>query len=172
MLSTQWFLTMQSMADAALEAVRSGEISIKPKRFEKDWGYWMGNCRDWCVSRQLWWGHRIPVWYRAGADREHPAVEYFVGRTEAEARARAGGQLEANEALVQDDDVLDTWFSSGLWPMATLGWPHAEADAEGQDPLAAPGAEEWSALSDLAKFYPATCLETGYDILFFWWPAL
>eukprot|EP00466_Bigelowiella_natans_P017353 jgi/Bigna1/45073/e_gw1.110.36.1 len=140
MISTQWFVKADGMAAKALQAVRSGETKFVPPRFERMWDYWLEDIRDWCVSRQLWWGHRIPVWHLPG---------YVVARNEAEAYEKARGEYGQDVKLAQDDDVLDTWFSSGLWPFATMGWPNTEKD-------------------DFKKFYPAAILETGYDILFFW----
>lgn len=142
MVSSQWFVKMDSMADKGLKAVRSGEIQILPERFEKVYFNWLENIQDWCISRQLWWGHRIPVWYAEGSDK------YFVARDEGEARAQAEAELGEGVVLKQDDDVLDTWFSSGLWPFATAGWPQKTTDFE--------------------RFYPTSVMETGYDILFFW----
>ena len=143
LVSTQWFVNTTVMGARGVDAVRNGDIKIVPKRFEKEWYNWLENIQDWCVSRQLWWGHQIPVWYAAGHDG------YFCARSEDDARdqARAAGVDDAT-ALARDPDVLDTWFSSGLWPFATVGWPDETPD--------------------FSKFYPATCLETGYDILFFW----
>ncbi len=133
MISTQWFLQMKAMAEKALEAVRSGKTVILPSEWTKTYDHFLENMQDWCVSRQLWWGHQIPAWHhtKTGAIR--------VARERPE---------ECGEGWVQDADVLDTWFSSALWPFSTLGWP-ARTDA-------------------LQKFYPASDLETGYDILFFW----
>ncbi len=137
MISTQWFVTIKPMADAGLEAVRNGSIKIVPERFTKVYYNWLENIEDWCISRQLWWGHRIPVWYcqecgEVICTREDPTKCPKCG----------GGKLE------QDPDVLDTWFSSGLWPFSTLGWPEKTPDLE--------------------YFYPTAVMETGYDILFFW----
>ncbi len=137
MVSTQWFVDVKEMAKAALKVVREGEIEIIPERFKKVYYNWMENIRDWCVSRQLWWGHRIPVWY---CDDCH---EMTVAREDPEACQHCG-----SKNLQQDPDVLDTWFSSGLWPFSTLGWP--------------------AKTPDLAYFYPTSVMETGYDILFFW----
>merc|ERR1712176_1418 len=126
-----------------------GDIEIIPKRFDKIWNNWLTDIHDWCISRQLWWGHRIPVWYVG----ETGESEFIVARNEKEARSKAveNGHPE-DVVLHRDDDVLDTWFSSGLWPFATLGWPNQEGSKD----------------CDLDRFYPGTCLETGYDILFFW----
>ena len=160
-VSAQWFVRMERLGAAGAAAVRSGELQILPARFEKEWFNWLDNIEDWCISRQLWWGHRVPVWYpdepppsggAGGADGE--AAAFFVARDEDGAREQAaaagyGGGDPAAVQLTRDNDVLDTWFSSGLWPFATLGWPQAES-------------------ADLARFYPTQCLETGYDILFFW----
>jgi valyl-tRNA synthetase len=137
MISTQWFVHMEPLAQAGLEAVRDGRIRIVPERFTKVYYNWLENIEDWCISRQLWWGHRIPVWYCQGCG------EVIVSREDPERCPKcASGDLE------QDPDVLDTWFSSGLWPFSTLGWPDETPDYQ--------------------YFYPTSVLETGYDILFFW----
>lgn len=141
LLSMQWFVKMKPLAGPAIAAVQDGHIKIVPKRFEKNYFHWMENIRDWCISRQLWWGHRIPIWYG-------PDGQAFAARSESEALEQAIEHYGAAVALEQDADVLDTWFSSGLWPFSTLGWPHKT--------------------EDLARYYPTTVLETGYDILFFW----
>ncbi|MGD8813824.1 MAG: valine--tRNA ligase, partial [Anaerolineales bacterium] len=137
MISTQWFVRMKPLAGPALEAVRQGKIRIVPERFTKVYYNWLENIRDWCISRQLWWGHRIPAWHCADCG------EITVGREDPTACAHCG-----SEKIERDPDVLDTWFSSGLWPFSTLGWPDETPD--------------------LAYFYPTTMMETGYDILFFW----
>jgi len=141
MISTQWFVTINQLAKPALEAVDKGQIKIVPEHFTKVYRNWMENIQDWCISRQLWWGHRIPVWYA-------PDGSMFCARTEEEARTQARKKLGKDVELKQDPDVLDTWFSSGLWPFSTLGWPEETLD--------------------LKYFYPTSVLETGYDILFFW----
>jgi valyl-tRNA synthetase len=140
-LSEQWWVKMKPLAEPAIEAVRSGKIQIIPQRFERIYFHWMENIRDWTISRQLWWGHRIPVWY--GPD-SHAFAAFDASEAEAQAIAHYGKTVH----LEQDPDVLDTWFSSGLWPFSTLGWPY-ETD-------------------DLKTYYPTTVLETGYDIIFFW----
>jgi valyl-tRNA synthetase len=137
MISLQWFLRMETLAKPALEAVRSGWIRIVPEHFTKVYYNWLENIEDWCISRQLWWGHRLPVWYCKDCQ------EVTVSRTDPTACAYCG-----STNIDQDLDVLDTWFSSGLWPFSTLGWPEET--------------------SDLKYFYPTTMLETAYDILFFW----
>ncbi|MFH1183556.1 MAG: valine--tRNA ligase, partial [Chloroflexota bacterium] len=136
MISTQWFVKIEPLAKAALEAVHDGKIRIVPERFEKVYFNWLENIKDWCISRQLWWGHRIPVWYC-------PDGHMTTGR---EDPSKCGTCGSGN--LTQDPDVLDTWFSSGLWPFSTLGWPEETRD--------------------LKYFYPTSFMETGYDILFFW----
>jgi valyl-tRNA synthetase len=149
LVSSQWFVKTEGMGAKALKAVEDGDIKIVPQRFDKTWSNWLTDIHDWCVSRQLWWGHRIPVWYVGESGEE----EYIVARNEDEARTKAvqNGHPE-DIVLRQEEDVLDTWFSSGLWPFATVGWPQNEGVAG----------------SDLERFYPAACLETGYDIIFFW----
>jgi len=137
MISTQWFVTIKPLADRALESVRSGRTKIVPERFTKVFYNWLENIRDWCISRQLWWGHRIPVWYCDDCG------EIIVTRQDPTQCPKC-----SNKKLRQDEDVLDTWFSSGLWPFSTLGWPE-------QTP-------------DLQYFYPTSVMETGADILFFW----
>ncbi|MBF6064917.1 valine--tRNA ligase [Nocardia terpenica] len=130
-LSMQWWVKVDSLARAAGDAVRNGDVKIYPASQEPRWFDWVDNMHDWCISRQLWWGHRIPIWY--GPEGEIVCV---------------GPDEQAPEGWVQDPDVLDTWFSSGLWPFSTMGWPDATAELE--------------------KFYPTSVLVTGYDILFFW----
>ncbi|HEX7976636.1 MAG TPA: valine--tRNA ligase, partial [Anaerolineales bacterium] len=137
MISTQWFVKIQPLADAALEAVRDGRIRIVPERFTKVYFNWLENIEDWCISRQLWWGHRIPVWYC------HKCHQVIVARQDPDHCPNCD-----NSDLEQDPDVLDTWFSSGLWPFSTLGWPDETPDYK--------------------YFYPTSIMETGYDILFFW----
>ncbi|MBS1248567.1 MAG: Valine--tRNA ligase [Chloroflexi bacterium] len=136
-ISTQWFVNTKPLAEKALAAVRDGDIEIVPEHFKKVYYNWMENILDWCISRQLWWGHRIPVWYCDDCG------ENFASREDPTACVDC-----QSENLRQDPDVLDTWFSSGLWPFSTLGWPEATPD--------------------LNYFYPTTMMETGYDILFFW----
>ena len=149
LVSSQWFVKTKGMGEKALKAVEDGSIQIVPQRFNKIWSNWLTDIRDWCVSRQLWWGHRIPVWYVGETGED----EYVVARNDNEARQKAIAMGHPVDVVLrQEEDVLDTWFSSGLWPFATVGWP----------------ADEGKEDSDLARFYPSTCLETGYDILFFW----
>ncbi|KAJ6370927.1 hypothetical protein OIU77_001439 [Salix suchowensis] len=146
LVSKQWFVTMESLAEKALLAVEKGELTIMPERFEKIYNHWLSNIKDWCISRQLWWGHRIPVWYIVGKNCEE---DYIVARNADEALEKAREKYGKNVEIYQDPDVLDTWFSSALWPFSTLGWPDVAAE-------------------DFKKFYPTTMLETGHDILFFW----
>lgn len=148
MVSSQWFVKMDDMAQRSMEAVNNGQLTIVPQRYEKVWGAWLSNIHDWCISRQLWWGHRIPVYYVVGSDQR----EFVVARTPEVARQLAERKYGPGVRIEQDEDVLDTWFSSGLWPFATLGWPQKENDLD----------------SDYHKYYPAAVLETGHDILFFW----
>lgn len=141
LLSEQWWVKMEPLAKPAIDVVRNGEIKIVPERFDRVYYNWMENIRDWCISRQLWWGHRIPIWY--GPDKH-----VFAARNETDAQEQAIAHYGEAVHLEQDPDVLDTWFSSGLWPFSTLGWPD---DTE-----------------DLRTYYPTTVLETGYDIIFPW----
>lgn len=145
LVSTQWFVKMRSLAKPALEAVKNKSITILPQRFEKVYYNWLDDIKDWCVSRQLWWGHRIPVWHI----EEHPG-EYVVARSNDEAQQLAAEKYKgASVTLTQETDVLDTWFSSGLWPFSTMGWPNEDTE-------------------DFKYFFPGSIMETGYDILFFW----
>ena len=138
-LSDQWFVKMRPLADKALAAWKNGEIVFYPRKWENTYSHWMESIRDWCISRQLWWGHRIPVWYCADCN------EMIVSRTDPDSCPKCGASAER---LEQDPDVLDTWFSAWLWPFSTLGWPDKTAD--------------------LDTFYPTTALVTAYDIIFFW----
>ncbi len=143
-LSTQWFVRMKPLAEPALAAVREGRVTFEPARWTKVYNHWMENIRDWCVSRQLWWGHRIPAWYCEGDDRCTLACkEPIVARAAPGACPHCG-----STRLRQDDDVLDTWFSSWLWPFSTLGWPEKTKDLE--------------------VFFPGTILVSAHEILFFW----
>ncbi|MGQ9849249.1 MAG: valine--tRNA ligase [Aggregatilineaceae bacterium] len=137
LVSTQWFVKIKPLAEKAIAAVRDGQIKIIPSHFERVYFNWMENIQDWCISRQLWWGHRIPAWYCADCG------EITVARQDPSTCAHCG-----SPAIEQDPDVLDTWFSSGLWPFSTLGWPDDTPD--------------------LRRYYPTDVMETGYDILFFW----
>ena len=138
-LTAQWFVKIAPLAGPAIEAVENGAVEFVPKQYENMYFAWMRNIQDWCISRQQWWGHRIPAWY-------DDAGNVYVGRSEAEARAKAG--LAEDVPLRQDDDVLDTWFSSALWTFGTLGWPEKTPE--------------------LDAFHPTSVLVTGYDIIFFW----
>lgn len=140
-VSKQWFVKTETLAQKALEVVKNGEIKIMPKRMEKIYYNWLENIRDWCISRQLWWGHRIPAWY--GPDKY-----IFVARDENEAKEMAAKHYGKEVDLIQEEDVLDTWFSSALWPFSTMGWPEKTKELE--------------------TFYPTSTLVTGADIIFFW----
>jgi valyl-tRNA synthetase len=138
-LTDQWYVRIQPLADPAIEAVKDGRIRFVPENWSKTYFDWMYNIQDWCISRQLWWGHRIPAWYDEDGN-------IYVGRSEQEAREKNG--IDDSVALRQDEDVLDTWFSSALWPFSTQGWPRET--------------------EDLKTFYPGNVLVTGFDIIFFW----
>jgi len=138
-LTDQWFVRIAPLAEPAIAAVEDGRIRFVPGNWAKTYFEWMRNIQDWCISRQIWWGHRIPAWYDVEGN-------IYVARSETEARANHG--LGANVVLTQDQDVLDTWFSSALWPFSTLGWPDQT--------------------DELATFYPTSVLVTGFDIIFFW----
>ncbi|MDQ3011785.1 MAG: valine--tRNA ligase [Acidobacteriota bacterium] len=142
LISMQWFMRMKELAEPAITAVRDGRTKFVPESTAKIYFNWMENIQDWCVSRQLWWGHRIPAWLT-------PEGEIVVARDEAEARERLKARgLDSDAALIEESDVLDTWFSSQLWPFSTLGWPEET--------------------EDLKKFYPTNVLITAFDIIFFW----
>ncbi|AMJ57750.1 MULTISPECIES: valine--tRNA ligase [Stenotrophomonas] len=142
-LTDQWFVKMDGLAKRGLELVENGSIKFVPGNWINTYRHWMENIQDWCISRQLWWGHRIPAWF-------DDAGNCYVGRNEAEARAKAG--LGNDVALTQDSDVLETWFSSQLWPFSTLGWPNETAMAE----------------RGFERYLPSNVLVTGFDIIFFW----
>jgi valyl-tRNA synthetase len=139
LLTDQWFVKAKPLAEPAIEAVKSGKIKFVPENWDKTYYNWMNDIQDWCISRQIWWGHRIPAWYDENGN-------IYVGRNEAEVREK--NNLSDDTPLKQDEDVLDTWFSSALWPFSTLGWPDKTPD--------------------LDTFYPTSVLVTGFDIIFFW----
>ncbi len=151
LLSTQWFLKMDDISQGCLNEIGSKKPSFIPPRWEKVYKDWLENINDWCISRQLWWGHQIPAWYVL--DENQDSIEqntpYIVARNEQDALIVANKKFGLNIKLVRDKDVLDTWFSSGLWPFSTLGWPNTN------DP-------------DFKKWYPNNVLVTGFDIIFFW----
>ena len=136
-MTNQWFVKVKPLAEPAIEAVKNGSIRFVPENWEKTYFNWMDNIEDWCISRQIWWGHRIPAWY----DKDG---KFYVADSLEDAQIQAGKGIE----LTQDDDVLDTWFSSALWPFSTLGWPEKTPE--------------------LSRFYPTSVLVTGFDIIFFW----
>ena len=138
-LTNQWFIKTKPLAEAAIQAVKSGQIKFVPETWTKVYFQWLENIQDWCISRQLWWGHRIPAWY-------DDCGNIYVGKSKEEVRKRY--KLMESSSLTQDNDVLDTWFSAALWPFATLGWPKNTIE--------------------LATFYPTSVLVTGFDIIFFW----
>ncbi|MDR6673375.1 valine--tRNA ligase [Xanthomonas sp. 1678] len=142
-LTDQWFVKMDALAKRGLELVESGQVKFVPPNWINTYRHWMENIQDWCISRQLWWGHRIPAWF-------DDAGTCYVGRDEAEARAKNG--LGADVALHQDSDVLETWFSAQLWPFSTMGWPDPQAMAE----------------RGFDRYLPSSVLVTGFDIIFFW----
>jgi valyl-tRNA synthetase len=139
LLTDQWYVRVEKLAGSAVDAVKDGQIEFVPKQYENMYFAWMNNIQDWCISRQLWWGHRIPAWY-------DETGKVYVGRTEQEVRAT--NALNDSISLYQDEDVLDTWFSSALWTFSTLGWPKET--------------------EDLKNFHPTDVLVTGFDIIFFW----
>jgi valyl-tRNA synthetase len=140
-LTDQWFCDAKALAGAAIAAVESGRTRFVPRQWENTFFEWMRNIQPWCISRQLWWGHQIPAWYG-------PDETIFVAESEAEAQAEAAAKYGEPAALTRDEDVLDTWFSSGLWPFSTLGWPQQTRELE--------------------RYYPTDVLVTGFDIIFFW----
>jgi len=139
LLTDQWYVAVQELAKPAIDAVKNGDIKFVPQNWENTYFEWMNNIQDWCISRQIWWGHRIPAWYDSEGN-------VYVGRTEHEVREKH--KLSADLTLSQDNDVLDTWFSSALWTFSTLGWPEKTTELE--------------------KFHPTSVLVTGFDIIFFW----
>ncbi|KAF9565455.1 hypothetical protein CPC08DRAFT_815475 [Agrocybe pediades] len=151
-LKPQWWVNCKPLAEEAIKRTRAGELVINPKQSENEWYRWLEGIQDWCISRQLWWGHRCPAYFVNidGVDQDwNDGANWVVGRTVEEARERAEKLANGRKfELSQDEDVLDTWFSSGLWPFSIMGWPEKTAD--------------------LKNFYPSSLLETGWDIIFFW----
>ncbi|MBK5941985.1 valine--tRNA ligase [Halochromatium roseum] len=182
-LTDQWYVRIEPLAKPAIEAVEKGQIRFVPDNWKNTYFEWMRNIQDWCISRQLWWGHRIPAWYDDQGN-------IYVGRSEDEVRDKH--RLSADYALRQDEDILDTWFSSALWPFSTLGWPpehtaeltqnnqqrqgsqqtqHSQQAQDSQQEAnkqQEPGGQQQTQLDRLATFYPTSVLVTGFDIIFFW----
>lgn len=152
LMKPQWWMRMRGLADAAVKAVKDGEIKIRPESAEKSYFKWLENINDWCLSRQLWWGHQAPAYFvdiRGEPGDDSDGERWVTGRTQEDAEAKAKAKFPGKEyTLRRDEDVLDTWFSAALWPFSTLGWPRQTHDME--------------------TLYPTTLLETGWDILFFW----
>ncbi|MCX8505951.1 MAG: valine--tRNA ligase, partial [Alphaproteobacteria bacterium] len=146
-LTEQWFVDAKKLAEPAIAAVDGGHTKFIPAQWKNTWDDWMHNIQPWCISRQIWWGHRIPAWY-AAPDKANPEGRIYVAATAEDAQAQAKIDYPAGVELRQDEDVLDTWFSSALWPFSTLGWPDKTAE--------------------LARYYPTSVLVTGFDIIFFW----
>jgi valyl-tRNA synthetase len=151
LLSTQWFVNTEPLAARCREALAKQDPRFIPERWEKVYRDWLTDIRDWCISRQLWWGHRIPAWFVISetGGKYTDTTPYVVARNEADALAQAKEKFGAEARIEQDEDVLDTWFSSGLWPFSTLGWPDENA-------------------ADFQRWYPTSTLITGFDIIFFW----
>jgi valyl-tRNA synthetase len=151
LVKPQWWMQMREMADAALQVVRKGDVKIAPASAAKSYERWMTSIQDWCLSRQLWWGHQIPAYKVLFEDGSAGDEElWVVERSPVEAAAQAEKQYPGRKfRLERDPDCLDTWFSAGLWPMAILGWPNTENP-------------------DFSRLFPTSLLETGWDILFFW----
>ncbi|XP_021357416.1 valine--tRNA ligase-like [Mizuhopecten yessoensis] len=150
-LKDQWFLNCKEMADHAIKSVNTGKLKLIPSSAERSWFHWLNECEDWCLSRQIWWGHRVPAYLVTINSQPGKEEMWIIGRTEEEAKTKAARQLGVSPDLLclqQDEDVLDTWFSSALFPFSSLGWPNQTADLE--------------------RFYPTSLLETGSDIMFFW----
>ena len=139
LITSQWFMNMKDLAKPAVEAIENSTTKIIPKNWEKIYFNWLNNIEDWCLSRQIWWGHRIPAWYDSDGN-------VYVGENELEVREKYN--ISSHTKLSQDNDVLDTWFSSALWPFSTMGWPKDT--------------------TELKKYYPTSVLVTGFDIIFFW----
>lgn len=149
LMKPQWWMAMDEMSKIAYDSVKNGDIKISPASAEKSWYSWLSKPQDWCLSRQLWWGHQIPAYLVKIEGDNDPTEKWVVGRSEEEAQKRAEAKYSGKKfTLTRDEDVLDTWFSSGLWPFSTLGWPEKTPDFE--------------------KLFPTSVLETGWDILFFW----
>ena len=151
LLSTQWFVKAEPLAARCREALDQSKPQFVPERWSKVYRDWLTDIRDWCISRQLWWGHRIPAWFviSESGGRYTDTTPYVVARNEDDALEKARAQYGADAEIEQDEDALDTWFSSGLWPFSTLGWPEKDA-------------------ADLQRWYPTSVLVTGFDIIFFW----
>ena len=152
LLKPQWWMDMRGMADVAMKAVQDGEIKIRPETAEREYFRWLNDINPWCISRQLWWGHRIPAYLieiDGDPGDENLGEKWIAGRSREEAEAKARAKFPGKTiSLRQDEDVFDTWFTSGMWPFSIMGWPEQTHDME--------------------LFYPTSILETGWDILFFW----